>query len=252
MRLLTAVTAACALGLAACGNEGPAAGDERPVTVVATTTHAADLARKVGGDRATVRALIPAGADPHGYEVRPSDIEALADADLIVRSGGDLDDWLADAIDAAGGDAPVLELIDHVETRTGGHDHGHEEEDGHGHDEDGAHAEEETGARSEEKASDGDDVDPHWWQDPRNGVRAAAALREALTAADPPGAAHYEENGRAYEARLEALDEAIAACWEDVPEPRRRLVSTHDSLGYYADRYGLEVDGITAPTTSSP
>ena len=256
MRLLTAVTAACALGLAACGNEGPAGGDERPVTVVATTTQAADLASKVGGDRATVRALIPAGADPHGYEVRPSDIEALADADLIVRSGGDLDEWLADAIESAGGDAPVLNLMDHVETREGGHDHGHEEEGAHAEEEghaegEGAHAEEEGAHAEEEGAAHGDDVDPHWWHDPRNGVRAAAALREALAAADPEGATHYEEQGRAYEERLEALDAAIAACWEDVPEPRRRLVTTHDSLGYYADRYGLEVVGAVIPSTSS-
>ena len=87
--------------------------------MVATTTQAADLARSVGGRRAHVVGLLPANADPHDYEVRPGDVKALVDADLVVRSGGDLDDWLASAIDSSGTDAPELTLIDHVRTREG-------------------------------------------------------------------------------------------------------------------------------------
>ena len=126
------------------------------VTVVATTTQAADLARAVAGDRAEVVGLLPANADPHDYEIRPDDVKALARAELVVRSGGELDEWLGPAIESSGTDAPTLSLIDHVDTR---------ERDG--------------------------DVDPHWWQDPRNAVRAVAAIEAALTRADPGGAAAY-------------------------------------------------------------
>ena len=70
-------------------------------------------------DRAHVVGLLPANADPHDYEVRPGDVKALADADLVVRSGGDLDDWLESAIDSSGTDARELTLIDHVRTREG-------------------------------------------------------------------------------------------------------------------------------------
>ena len=101
LRLLAAAVA-CLLPLAAAGCGDDAAGGSGGVTVVATTTQAADLARAVAGDRAGVVGLIPANADPHDYEVRPGDVKALADADVVIRSGGDLDDWLGDAIDSSG------------------------------------------------------------------------------------------------------------------------------------------------------
>ena len=78
------------------------------------TTQVADLARNVAGDRAEVTQILAANADPHDYEPRPSDAEALADADLIVRSGGDVDAWLDQLVESSGSDAPVLTLIDHV------------------------------------------------------------------------------------------------------------------------------------------
>jgi ABC-type Zn uptake system ZnuABC Zn-binding protein ZnuA len=182
------------------------------VRVVATTGQAADMVRAVGGSRVDVSALLAPNADPHDFEVRPHDVEDLAGADLIVRSGGDVDDWLGDAIDAAGADARVLTLGDHVRL-------------------------------------EGDD--PHWWQDPRNAQLAVPALRDALSAADPAGAAGYRRATGAYEERLRRLDRAIAACIDKVPAAARTLVTTHDSLGYFARRYGLRVVGAVIPSRST-
>jgi ABC-type Zn uptake system ZnuABC Zn-binding protein ZnuA len=196
--------------LAGCGEDG-AAGDGR-LPVVATTGQAADFARAVGGDRVRVEALLAPNADPHEFEIRPDDARALAAAKLIVRSGGDLDGWLEDAIDGSGADAPVLTLGEHVALR---------------------------------------DDDPHWWQDPRNARRAVAALRDALAAADPPGADAYGRNAAAYGRRLEKLDRAVAACIAKVPRADRTLVTTHDALGYYARRYGIRVVGAVIPSRST-
>jgi ABC-type Zn uptake system ZnuABC Zn-binding protein ZnuA len=198
----------------ACGDDS-ASGDAS-VTVVATTTQAADLARAVGGDRAEVVGLLPANADPHDYEVRPNDVKALADADLVVRSGGDLDHWLDSAIDSSGTDAPELTLIDHVRTLK----------------------------------ADGE-TDPHWWQDPRNAEVAVHEIERALSDADPDGAAMYERNARAYTAKLHALDRAVATCIDKIPPAQRKLVTTHDALGYYANRYGLEIVGAVIPSLST-
>jgi ABC-type Zn uptake system ZnuABC Zn-binding protein ZnuA len=206
--------------VSACGDDDSTAAGDTSVTVVATTTQAADLARAVGGDRARVVGLIPANADPHDYEVRPGDIKALTDADLVIRSGGDLDDWLASAIESSGTDASELTLIDHVQTLEGGH----EEEHG---------------------------VDPHWWQDPRNAEAAVAEIEKALSAADADGAATYARNADAYTAKLTALDRAVAACLDKIPAAQRKLVTTHDALGYYANRYGLEVVGAVIPSLST-
>jgi ABC-type Zn uptake system ZnuABC Zn-binding protein ZnuA len=200
-----------AVALAACGEDDRAASGER-VTVVATTTQAADLARNVGGAEVEVVGLLAPNADPHDYEVRPRDLQALTDADLVVRSGGDLDEWLEEAIDGAGTDAPVLTLMDGVRTVDG---------------------------------------DPHWWQDPRNAELAVGDLAHALSDADPAGAAAYRANAARYEARLRRLDRAVAACLGRIPEARRKLVTTHDALGYYARRYGIEVVGTVIPSLST-
>jgi ABC-type Zn uptake system ZnuABC Zn-binding protein ZnuA len=231
MRLLplAAVLLCVAAVAAACGDDDSTAAGGGSVTVVATTTQAADLARAVGGERAKVVGLLPANADPHDYEVRPRDVEALADADLVIRSGGDLDEWLQSAIESSGTGAPELTLLDHVRRLEGGHEHAEEE-----------HAGEEE-----------HEVDPHWWQDPRNAETAVAEIEQALASADPDGAPAYERNARAYTARLRALDRAVATCIDRIPPGQRKLVTTHDALGYYADRYGLEIVGAVIPSLST-
>ncbi len=221
-----------ALLVAACGeDDGAGAGG---FAVVATTTQVADLVRNVGGDRVEVTGLLPSNADPHDHEVRPSDVDAVADAGLVVRSGGDLDAWLTDAIEGSGTEAPQVDLIEHVRTLEGGHE-GHE----HAHEDD------------EDEHAEGEPVDPHWWQDPRNALLAVTAIRDALVAADPANAATYRAGAARYSRELRALDRAVARCIESVPAERRKLVTTHDSLGYYASRYGIEVIGAVIPSLTT-
>lgn len=181
------------------------------VRVTATTTQVADMTRQVAGGRAEVDQILRPGSDPHEYEPRPSDALAVSHARVVLSSGGDVDAWLAGLLRAAGGDARVVTLIDSV-------------------------------------PRNGDD--PHWWQDPRNGVLAVAAIRDALVRADPAGAAVYRRNAAAYAARLRELDRAIARCVAQLPPARRELVTSHDSLGYYARRYGFRVVGAAIPSLS--
>jgi ABC-type Zn uptake system ZnuABC Zn-binding protein ZnuA len=180
--------------------------------VVATTTQAADITRAVAGDRLTVHQVLEPGSDPHEYEPRPSDAEAVAGAKVVIRSGGEVDDWLAGLVGQAGGDAKLVTLIDHVH-------------------------------------SEGED--PHWWQDPRNAEEATEAIRQALTAADPDGAAGYRARASAYERKLRALDADIAACVQKLPPGGRKLVTSHDALGYYARRYGFTIIGAAIPSLST-
>jgi ABC-type Zn uptake system ZnuABC Zn-binding protein ZnuA len=209
------LAALAALALAGCGGSA-ASGSPSRVQVVATTTQAADLARNVGGAGVEVTGLLAPNADPHDYEVRPDDVRTLAAADLVVRSGGEVDHWLGGAIEASGTGAPVVTLLDHV-------------------------------ARLER---DGE-VDPHWWQDPRNAGRAVAAIRDALVRADSPHARAYRDRAAAYTRRIAALDGAVERCLARVPPARRKLVTTHDALGYYARRYGIEVIGTVIPSLST-
>src|SRR5687767_1042993 len=103
MRLALLIPIVLALIVASgCGDDDDSAGGDADLTVVATTTHAPDLARQVAGDRAAVDGILSANADPHAYEPRPSDAAALGEADLVVRSGGDLDHWLDELVENAG------------------------------------------------------------------------------------------------------------------------------------------------------
>ena len=208
-RLLWLPIVLLAAALPGCGSDAAA---DPAFTVVATTTQAADLTRNVAGPAAHVVQLLQPNADPHDYEIRPDDVKALADADLVISSGGEVDEWLGDAIDASGTDAPRLVLADHVDVLDG---------------------------------------DPHWWQDPRNAVKATAAIEAALIEADPEGAAAYERDAQRYSATLERLDREVARCIGEIPVGQRTLVTTHDALGSYAARYGLHVVGAVIPSRST-
>jgi zinc/manganese transport system substrate-binding protein len=214
--LVTAVLAVLTTAVVASGAGDEDAGRPGRIDVVATTTQAADLVRNVAGAHADVVGLLSPNADPHDYELRPHDMKALTRARLVVRSGGDVDAWLGDAVAGAGSGAPTLDLIRHVAQRR-------------------------TGAA----------LDPHWWQDPRDAVRAVAAIRDALARTDPAHAAAYRTAAARYTARLTDLDRAAARCWAGVPEAERVLVTTHDALGYYARRYGLRVVGAVIPSLST-
>ena len=213
LRVLAALAVA-ALVAAGCGDG--AAGGEGRLRVVATTTQLADFARQVGGDRVAVETIVDPGADPHDFEPRPSDARALAEADVVLQSGGDVDAWLGDVIEGAGGDAQRVTLIDAVRTRR-----------------------------------DDGETDPHWWQDPRNAVRAVDRIEAAFAEADPEGRAAYAANARAYTTRVRELDAAIASCMQRIPAQRRKLVTNHDAFGYLADRYGIEVLGSIVPAMST-
>jgi ABC-type Zn uptake system ZnuABC Zn-binding protein ZnuA len=202
------------LTLAACGRDSRSSNGGP--TVVASTTQVADLARNVAGDRASVDGILAANSDPHDYEPKPSDAEALADADLVLESGGDVDLWMGDIVDSSGTDAPVVSLIDSIQTISG--DEG---------------------------------TDPHWWQDPRNAIIAVGAIRDQLTAIDPDGRSTYERNARRYTDEIGALDRRIAACYQRVPQAERKLVTSHDALGYYARHYGIDVVGSTIPALTT-
>ena len=194
---------------AACGGDS---GSGSGRTVVATTTQVADLVREVGGGRVSVDGMLRPGGDPHEYEPRPSDVAAVARADVVFRSGGEVDGWLGDVIDDAGGDAQVVSLIDSVDRM---------------------------------------DDDPHWWQDPRNAERGVETIRARLTRLDPGGRTVYRRNAARLERRLRTLDARIAACVDRVPAAKRRIVTTHDALGYFARRYGIEVVGAVIPSLST-
>src|SRR3954464_3539972 len=116
--LALACVAALAIGLAACGSADDDTGEGGP-RVVATTTPLGAIPRNPARDRPSVTEILTPNSAPHDYEPRPGDARALADAGLVLQSGGDVDAWLGDLVKAAGAHAQVVTLSDDVHRRTG-------------------------------------------------------------------------------------------------------------------------------------
>jgi ABC-type Zn uptake system ZnuABC Zn-binding protein ZnuA len=209
--------------LAGCGSGASTAGGSTAqaasaLDVVATTPVVADFVRNVGGDRVTVTQILKPGVDPHDYEAAPADVQAIAGAALVVKSGVGLEHWLDDTIDSAGYSGQVVDTSKGVAIRQGNGD--------------------------EEQAQG----DPHIWHDPRNAKIMVRNIADALEAKDPADKAEYERNATAYSAKLDALDVADQAKISTIPAAQRKLVTNHDAFGYYCARYGITFVGSIIPS----
>jgi ABC-type Zn uptake system ZnuABC Zn-binding protein ZnuA/ABC-type Mn2+/Zn2+ transport system permease subunit len=216
-----ALAASAAIGAIALVGCGGSDGDGDRVQVVATTPVLADFAREVGGKRVDVEGLMEPGTDPHEYEPRPSDVEATAGAEIFFRSGGDVDDWSEEVISDSGSDAELVDLSEGLPVTLHGHEHGEEE------------------------------IDPHWWHDPRDAIAAVRQIRTGLAAADPQSAREFSANADRYVAQLRTLDAGIRSCVAAIAAGDRKLVTDHDALGYFARRYRFEVVGSVIPATTT-
>jgi ABC-type Zn uptake system ZnuABC Zn-binding protein ZnuA/ABC-type Mn2+/Zn2+ transport system permease subunit len=216
-RAAAAVAALGALSLLAAGCGGGSGGDGGQVKVVATTTQVADFVREVAGEAFEVEQILQPNSDPHDYEPRPSDVEAVAASELVFVSGRGLDEWSDELLADGGGDARIVDL----------------------------------GAVGPIRRADESEPDSHWWHDPRNVEAAVAEIEKALVAADPAARVGLTRNAGAYAAQLKALDAAIARCIDSVPAGQRKLVTDHDAFGYFADRYGIEVVGAAIPSQTT-
>jgi ABC-type Zn uptake system ZnuABC Zn-binding protein ZnuA len=181
--------------------------------VVATTTQIADWARAVGGDRIAVHQILQPNTDPHEYEPRAADVQATSGARVVLENGDGLDGWMGKVVASAGGHPRVVDLGTRVPIRLGG--------------------------------------DPHWWHDPRNAQAAVVAIRDALSAAEPAASVTFRRNAAAYVRRLRRLDRGIAACVDQIPPDRRKLVTDHDAFGYFAHRYGITIVGAIVPAQTT-
>jgi zinc/manganese transport system substrate-binding protein len=235
-----AVVLSSALALVACGDDDDAGGDGP--NVVATTGIVADLAEAVAGPGVDVEQVIPDASSPHDYQLSAQDRQVVEEADLLVVSGASLETGIP--LDEV--DAPQWVLADHIGEllpfeEAGSHEHASDE-----HASDAAAGEEEHTAEEENEHGT---VDPHVWMDPARVAAALPSLADALSEADPSDASGYDERAQAYAKQLDKLDAELERTLASVPASDRELVTSHDSLGYFADRYGFEVVATAFPAS---
>lgn len=216
-----------------------------PLRVVTSFSILDDLVRHVGGDVVSTHALAPAGVDSHTFEPAPADIGTLVDADLVFAIGLDYEPWLDGLIASSGTSAPVILVSENVTPLTFGEDH---DEDGDGDHADEEHADDDDAGHDDHGHGA---FDPHIWHDVTNAIIIVETVRDALAEADPDNAATYEANAAAYIEELEALDAWVMEQVATLPEDQRRLVTSHEALAYYANRYGFEMVGTVFGTLST-
>jgi ABC-type Zn uptake system ZnuABC Zn-binding protein ZnuA len=227
---------AAGLLVAACAPEE--GGGEANVQVVATTTQIGAIVRELAGDRVGLTVLLQAGADAHDYEPSPQDSRRLVEAELVLKNGIGLDDWLDDLIKNSGTTAKVVTVSEGIEPIM-------PEEDKHADDKhaDDKHADE----KKDEHGHDYSKGDPHIWHDPENVKVMARNIAEALATVDPENAATYRENAAAYMAKMDDVDRQIRAMIDPIPEANRKIVTNHKAFGYFFRRYDLKLVGAIFP-----
>jgi zinc/manganese transport system substrate-binding protein len=189
---------------------------ENRLNVVASFSILGDFARNVGGERVSVTTLVGPDGDVHVYTPAPSDAQKIADAKLVIINGLGLEGWLSRLTQSAGGKATMI-----------------------------------TASRGITPRKLGADADPHAWQSVANAKIYVANIRDALAGADPAGGGIYRANADRYLAKLDALDRDVRAAVAQIPEGRRKVISTHDAFGYFASAYGIEFIAPQGVSTES-
>lgn len=213
--------------IAAC-QPGSPAGQDAKKTVVVTYSILGALVKGMLGDRANVIVLVPNGQDPHEWEPSAKDIETLMKADLIVQNGltleGGLEKTLSQAV-AAG--VKTFIATDHITIRKVGLGEGIPT----------AGSDQNTGAS-----------DPHLWTDPLTIKPVMLALADQVTSDLGIDLSAQAQN---LASQLDSLNTEISTLVDSLPEANRKLVTGHESLGYFADRYGFKLVGAIIPSLNS-
>jgi manganese/iron transport system substrate-binding protein len=244
-----------ALYLNACQASSPSLPDEiEPFKVVASTNIIGDVLQEIGGEAIELTVLLSPGADPHIFEPTPRDIVAISDADVVFINGLGLEEFLDRYLDDNLAAERLVSVSQGVQPRKflephthpdHEDDHGHEDE--HGHEDD--HGPEDGHAHDDDH--DHGEYDPHVWFDVQNVIFWTYTIEQKLSELDPDNANLYADNANLYRQRLEELDAWIVEQVSRIPQENRKLVSDHESFGYFANRYGFQQLATVIPNVST-
>lgn len=227
MAVRSFLVAALIAGLVACSNS---TSESNALQVVATTGVLADVVGDLVGGQGTVEALMDPGTDPHEFTPSAGQSALLRSADLVVANGLGLEAELQEMLEAAVGDgALLLELAEQVDPLSVSDDHEDHEGEEDGHDHEGG--------------------DPHFTLDPLRVADAVEIVADTLMDLDP--SVPWGERAVTVRSDLEALHRDIEETLRSVRPERRKLVTNHDSMDYFADRYDFEVVGTVIPGGST-
>jgi zinc/manganese transport system substrate-binding protein len=205
--MMTRLVLLAAFGL---GISTSTVGAIEPIKTVASFSILADITKQIGGDRVSVDTLVGPEEDAHVYDPTPRDAVKIAVAKLVVINGLGFEGWIDRLIKLSAGAPKVTIASDGIvshQTTIEGHER----------------------------------TDPHAWQDLRNVQIYARNIAESLIQIDPDHETLYRANLARYTEELATLDQDIRSAISAIPAERRKIVTTHDAFGYFAQAYGIEM-----------
>lgn len=218
--LISAATLSFALGACQGVPSSAISSSSAPqLRVLAVETFLADIAQNVAGDRLRVESLLPLGADPHAFQPSPADVAKVSECQVLITNGAGFESFLGKLLEAAGNGPQLIVASDGLPSRI---------------------------SREGEETED-----PHFWLDPTLVIRYVENIRNGLSLVDPAGKELYLQNATSYIEKLHALDRWIMDQVQQIPVEKRLLVTNHESLGYFADRYGFHLAGTVIPSVST-
>ncbi|MFQ5914449.1 MAG: metal ABC transporter solute-binding protein, Zn/Mn family [Nitrospinota bacterium] len=196
--------------------------------IVATFSILGDFVRNVGGDKVKLHTLVGPDGDPHNYEPNPLDSVALVKAGVVFENGLGFEAWLDDLYRTSRSKAKRVAVTHGLRP-----------------------------IYREPRRLGRKEADPHMWLDADRAAHMVRGVRDALISADPANAGLFGTNAMRYIAELRALDTWIFKQVRGVPEANRILVTSHQTFGYFAARYGFQVlgsalDSLTTEASEPP
>jgi zinc/manganese transport system substrate-binding protein len=189
------------------------------IKAIGTISIIGDVVRNVAGDDVDLVVLVGPDGDAHEYEPVPADSVNISRADIIFENGLHLEHWLDKLYSASGSKALRIVVSKGVNPRT--------------------------------FENNPQETDPHAWQDVANVILYVQNVRDALISVDPGHKDKYTANANDYIEKLRALDAWVTAQVNLIPVDKRKLVTNHDALGYFARRYGFKIIGAVIPSATT-
>ena len=187
--------------------------------VVATISIIGDIVKNVAGDSVNLITLVGPNGDAHEYEPIPSDSVNISKADIIFENGLYLEHWLDKLYSASGSKAKRIVVSQGVSPRV--------------------------------FEDNPQETDPHAWQDVNNVILYAQNVRDGLVMIDPVHKEKYMANANEYIQQLKDLDAWVKGQVSSIPINKRKLVTNHDALGYFAREYGFQIIGAVIPSATT-
>ena len=192
---------------------------QEKIKVVSSASIFQDMAKNICGDKITSMSIVPIGRDPHTYTPKPSDVELVSSADLILINGLTFEGWITELIENSGTKAKIILITEGVEPII---------------------------SQKYHNASD-----PHAWMDAINGVKYVYNISAGLASIDPDNALFYADNGVKYNAEIKNAHNYIKNQIATIPIEQRILITSHDAFQYYGRAYDITLNAIMGISTES-